>query len=201
MPNTEIDREIARRARDRRHAQAVGIIVPDATPEPQMIAVPQTLSEQVKTYPLVDLVNLLANADEVIATFSEITLTDRREAWTLYREAYRTELVRRVTEAHEEAHRAAEQRWVERELPRASVQSAEELYALVAQRRLAVRIRRQSRYVSEALLAGKRPGDEAIRKATTLIQMASRELAEEYGLSVTIHSGNRWEIEFAGLPH
>lgn len=97
-------------------------------------------------------------------------------------------------EAHEEAHREAEQRWVERELPNLTHEDIDEM------RELSVRIRRQSRYVAEALTAGKRPGDETIRKAVAIIKLASQELAENYGLSVTIHSGNRWEIEFAGSP-
>lgn len=98
-------------------------------------------------------------------------------------------------EAHEEAHRENEQRWVERELPNLTVEDIDEM------RELSVKIRRYTRYVSELLAEGKRPGDAILRQYTETIRLVSRDLAENYGLSVNVHSGNRWEIEFAGVPH
>lgn len=98
-------------------------------------------------------------------------------------------------EAHEDAHRENEQRWVERELPNLTHEDIDEM------RELSTKIRRYTRYVSELLAAGKRPGDAALRRYTETIRWVSRDLAENYGLSVNVHSGNRWEIEFAGVPH
>jgi hypothetical protein len=112
---------------------------------------------------------------EAIASFSEITLSDRREAWLQL-------LAELITDAHEAAHRENERRWATEETAHVDLEAGEEIA------KMAVQVRRNWRLMREV-------GAATVQGQIylSLSQTAANELFEEFGFKVVLtDSTGRW---------
>lgn len=122
---------------------------------------------------------------EAIASFSETTLSDRREAWTNL-------LAALVDDAHEAAHRENERRWAVEQTEVLGVGTYGEDAEAVQD--LLIRVRRNWRLSRET---SRTSTYDVFSKYATLSGNAATELEAEYGIEVAWTIDGGWTVSIA----